>query len=286
MSRKTEQSVTPNLDSNLLRGLKYALPLSLLLWTIIMVAAVAYGETPIVGHDFLALQSPHFKYKKVLASIKAPSALGMLDFTFGYSLAPVRYMLASGKFKYLRVHLVNGSCLRLRNCGSYYPFQGFTPEQFEASVLRKDINTVDFLSFRTQEYCKIAEEFPDVKVLISPVLEHNLTPKGWRAAANIIKASCDKIDITNNPMTPKKIGDYWREIHGSIDKPAEIVSMDGFSYEDFSAAKIEKSKHVVVLVWDSHYNCRNPGPFIDPRERTDCATAKEVKYLDDRFNRR
>ena len=285
MQQEDPQSVTPNFDSNVLRGIRYALPACLLIWIFIVLAAVAYGESPTIGHDFLALQSPHFKYKKIERAIQYPSALGMLDFTFGYSLAPVRYLLDSGKFKYLRVHLINGSCIRLRNCGSYYPSFAASIDRFSAAIRKKDINLYDFVRFRTEEYCQIAKDYPATQVLISPVLEHNLNRQNFITLAKWIDAACPGVAIVNNGMTPIKIRNYLKEVHGSITSKAHIISMDGFGYESYLPADVFEAPHNIVFIWDSHYNCRDPGPFIDPRERTSCPTAREVDYLERRFKR-
>jgi len=263
-------------ELNFFKAVLLALPLSLLFWLLLLVG-LAYGQ--VSGHDFLALQSKSFNYSSFPKYIKKHSAIGFLDYTFGTEITPVRYMLDSGKFDYVRIHLINGSCIRFRNCGKYYPFGRYTRTTFNKAAYKLEKPIKAFLSDRTSLYCPLISSYPSTQFFFSPVLEHNLTTNAFKSTARLIRKVCPSAIVVNNPMGHLPIKPYLYEQHGQLSKydNVTILSMDGFEKE--SLPKDYMHKAPIVFRWTRKYNCAND-KFIDPRKRTSCPHINDVRSLE------
>lgn len=246
-------------------------------------ASISRGETRVFGQDFLAAQYPRFNGTKALPYIASNSALGTLDNTFGTSTAPIRALLTSGKFSSYRVHLINGSCIANGNCGPYEPLKDYTLKAFNRALENNNPKIISYLKDRTAIYCALQKDFPLVDFYISPVLEHRLSVKAYRNAANAVKDTCPIVTLVNNPVTGN--GERYRgallESHDGFNKPRDIVSFDGFDATDADIQKwmVSTKDSKISFIWSRVYNCRNQGPWEDPRERTSCPKPRDFEML-------
>lgn len=276
-------------DFGCLRAIVFAFPFMVIFWMLLIAVTMAYGQQKpdvrLLGHDFLALQHPDFPVKKAAKYVTEPAALGMLDFTFGESLRNVEYLLDSGKFSALRVHLINGSCIRMGNCGRYYPFYGYDIAKFEKATQRNSPKIKEFIRDRVLLYCNLLRKYPATELLISPVLEHNLSQNSWRNMASLVKWQCPEAKLVNNSMDGIKYAGVLNERHGHPWRSkTDIFSLDGFEYyETDTVDALFNHKLGIFFIWTGMYNCRVPGKFIDPRARTTCTTGKQIQELDQYF---
>lgn len=242
-----------------------------------------------IGHDVLGLQSKSFSSSALKKFSKYTYPLGILDYTFDSSLAPIRHALDYGNVTILRVHLINGSCIRRRTCGKYYPFRLYGKDSFNAAVLRDSEHIRTYIRRRVKAYCQLLALYPNTKLLLSPVLEHNLSRFAWIKLATQVHQYCPTARLVNNPeffFVANKFG-AWDEYHGlsKIPKHAEIVSMDGFDAKSVDInAWLKTSNHVKLrFMWEAGYNCLLTSAlsfkFIDPRDRTACSISKEIVWL-------
>lgn len=229
------------------------------------------------GADYLALQSESFNYEEAERLAHKDFALGSLDYTFGSDITPVHYFLSGGKVSVYRVHLLDGTCVRNSVCGKGYPLRRYTVRTFESAALKGDLRLYRFLSERVSLYCSLHFEFPSVRFILSPVLEHNLSEAAWRKLARHVKHLCP-VEIINSGTTGVRFRGYLNEMHGAA-SGFDIVSGDGIAIPRFCPwAKSFKSR--VKLMWHESFNCRvTEGKFITPKERTSCTTNKLFTLL-------
>jgi len=250
---------------------------------LILIPALVYGDTRIFGQDMLAAQLPGFNMAKAAPYVAPNTALGILDYTFGADIAPIHRLLASGKFSTFRVHLINSSCIANSNCGSYEIGYGYSLAGFNAAVLAKNPKIISFLTARSKIYCDLLTNYPKVKLLISPVLEHRLTTSAYQIAADSVLKGCPKVQLVNNPVTGKgeRYKGAWIEAHATS-VPADIYSWDGIDATDgnVQAWINQTAKAKIAFVWSRGYNGRaSGGTFVDPRKRKNTPTLKTFELL-------
>lgn len=254
-------------------------------------AGISYtnrSATQVRGQDYLAAQLPAFKIGNA-AAIPTGSAVGSLDTTFGSSLEPIRTLLNIVKPSYYRVHLINGPCIRNRNCGKYEIGYGYSKENFSKALESRNPKILGYLKQRTLAYKNLSLGFPTTGFLVSPVLEHNLSGKAFAVAADAVKSVWPEVQLVNSPMAAGPAARYlgaWIERHGSQpQRDADIVSTDGASADQIDMAAFLKrtSQAKIVMVWTGSYNCRVP-EWQDPRIRKACPTASTMELMPHLFD--
>lgn len=239
-----------------------------------------------LGLDVLALQHPLFNIQALLDETPKHYSIGFLDFTFGTSLKPVEDVLEHIKPKYLRVHLLNGSCVFNQNCGTYSPVENYTFKSLTEELLEgKATGVLNHLTNRTIIYCSLAKQFPKTKFLLSPMLEHRLSQEAWVILADTVLKTCPDIQIVNN--WHDGFGERYKgafvELHGEVSTGMneDINSLDGDDIFEIDVLDwLERTKtNLITFAWTEKFNCREPGNFIDPRYRTFCPTAGDFKKV-------
>jgi len=249
------------------------------------IAGVVYVEEvqaePHIGQDYLALTHKDFKLE---SNLPLGTAGGMLDWTFGENDGQVFEFLKTVRPKYFRIHLLNTVCVRNGNCGPYEIGARYTIQSFNAAVLARNTEILGWVKARTLLYKNQCAKFPEVTCLISPALEHNLSREAWRILADaVLQTWCD-VRLVNSPMAlpAERYRGAWLEAHGpSASASVDISSLDGIDAADISIGPwLKRFKHTKILyVWSRGYNCRNQGPFEDPRTRTSCPTRPTFELL-------
>lgn len=264
------------------------------LWIVVLLASGCVSKTPpepvfrnfyidvVSGDDHLALQHP--KYDVIGAAVAHPpgDAIGFLDYTFGTAVQPVRDYLHFAQVSWVRMHLMNNTCVRNKNCGKYEPLYGYTLASLEAAIARKDPKILGFVRDRTLLWKTFFQtDFPYVGVAVSPILEHNLKQSTWNILAQVVKDNWPGVAISNSSMASTTSNDdlIWVEQHGNTGLRAnsKIISTDGIEIMDIDSMKYKKdaSRAFLRFRWSRRNNCRDQGDFDDPRRRTNCLKGKE-----------
>lgn len=249
----------------------------------ILSVSPAASQSRVFGQDTLALQHKDFDSAKFIQHLSHGSAAGALINTFGTEISPFTRILGSGKLKYLRIHLINGSCIANQNCGPYEIGYRYNLKTFEAALLKKEPKIVNYLASNTRAFCELQRAYPATKILISPVVEHRLGAAAYRVAADIIFRACPIIQLVNNPVTGKgeKYRGSWMESHSTAVVGADIYSFDGVDATDSDIRKWvdSTSRAKIAYVWSRVYNCRHQGNWEDPRRRTACPRERDFELL-------
>ncbi len=236
---------------------------------------------PVIGQDTLALMQKNFQWKNYNAETRA---LSVLDWTFGDDFRAVENALRETKPAYFRVHLVNTTCVRNGNCGPYEPVAGYTVASLDRAVLRHDAKLIEWVQSRTRLYRDLASHYPATTFLVSPALEHNLSKDAWRILADTVVAQWPGVQLVNSPekLPVERYRGSWIEGHGALAPTyVDINSLDGQDATDIAIAPwMKRFTNIKVLyVWSRGYNCRNTGPWEDPRARTSCPTRATAELL-------
>lgn len=247
----------------------------------------SFGHTQaLIGQDYLGLLSPHFPYRESTQLLPPNSAVGVLDVTFGNSTSPLDYLLSNANVKFARVHMLNNTCVRNRNCGRYEPLYGFTLSSLEAAILRKDPKILNPLKDRVSIYKQVALRNPNTQILISPILEHNLKNPAWRVLADAVKDVWPTVQLVNSPMRGVSAENYrgsWLEKHGSpAERNGKTYSLDGSEASDINiGAWVRDTKGAVIsFTWTRSYNLRTQGTtWVDPRARTAAPTRRILEEM-------
>lgn len=234
-----------------------------------------------IGHDFLGAQQKNFRVSNVIGPIEAT---GHLDWTFGVDTTKVRILLEKATPRVHRVHLLNTVCVRNGNCGVYEPLHGFSINSLNKAIENKNKNILNHVRARTSIYRNFFAQFPGIKPLLSPALEHNLTSKAYRVLADTVLEVWPDVQLVNSPLSGhgERYRGAWIEAHGSTPNlDADINSTDGTDVTDIDVDKwLERTKNErITFAWTRSYNCRHQGDFEDPRKRTSCPKKYQFEEL-------
>lgn len=244
----------------------------------------------VLGYDWLAAQHPLFNLGAALEELpEGGNAIGILDFTFGESLEPVELILQSGKASHLRVHFINGPCIRNKNCGPYELGAGRSISEFDRAILRSERSIIGPFQERVRKFCALIDKYEDVAFYFSWVLEHNLTHDGWLSLNHYGVEACPdrSYTVVSNPVDsnigfPADIAPgVIHEEHGESTSSI-ISSLDGKDILeiDVSGWLDRTAFQAITFKWTHSYNCRVPrSVFVDPRIRVNCPSRDVHKQI-------
>lgn len=163
-----------------------------------------------VGHDFLGLGSKLWKVRETIKALPAGCAIGCFDNTwpdnFGDPMPNVRKILASGKVSAFRVHI-------------WWAY-GNHP-LVSLPVLKKAL----------PRWEKLAKDFPNVQVFVSPSCEYHAgaTVKTVQACVDAIRKLAPSCIPVLSPWNAPVVPGVITEVHGADckAKPGQIASYDG-----------------------------------------------------------
>lgn len=250
--------------------------LVLLLWM-----AVARAE---VGASFLGLCNPSFPCGRIIQTFKSrPIVTGWLEGSFGESCKCGDRILRQNKPKTIRVHLLNGPCMRNKRCGKHEYFYGLTPHRASRRLRRRDPELI-------QRYTDIVLRFKQrleqsrggLTCYVSPCLECDLSNPARRVLFRITSDLLPDCVLVDNPHSYRCLQGKTCEQHGktiTISKPC-IADLDGIDGNevDFAAYRRSNVRCDMVLYWEPWMNCIRPGNFVDP-------VARDCKYPQAKFTR-
>lgn len=240
----------------------------------------------LIGQDYLGLLSTKFPHAEVKHVLPKGMPIGVLDITFGSEISLLDSIVSNNTPKYLRVHFLNNTCVRNRNCGTYEPLYGYTLSSLEAAILRKDAKILDPLKRRVRLYKSLAERHLETKFLPSPILEHNLKNPAWRILADAVLEVWPNAQLVNSPMRGVAAESYkgaWVEKHGSpAERSGKTYSLDGSDASDINiGAWVRDTKGAIIsFTWTRSYNLRTQGDtWVDPRDRTAASTRRILEEM-------
>lgn len=244
-----------------------------------------------IGLDWLAAQHPRFDLGTALSFIDGKRPIGVLDWTFGESIHPIRLILDSGKINAIRVHFVNSVCVRNQNCGAYEYGHGHTIASFNEAIIKREKRILSRFKERVSLYCDLARSYSEIEFFFSWALEHNLSIDAWSALDAVARETCDaNFHTVNNPVerhdfpVHPRVGVLFESHHSDIHPQSDLNSLDGEPVEQIHISewksRIKSMKNLrLAFVWSESYNCRVPGPFIDPRDRIGCPTPDKHREI-------
>lgn len=222
------------------------------------------------GLDVLGIENKNFNAASVASMIPDGFALGVLDATFGKTTAHTEQVLATGKVKYLRVHLINFASLnRKQPWSNEFCYKYKNASNVEKALKARDASLVNYIQSRTQVWKDVAAKYPGVRFIISPGLEHHLGTEAYKTMFNAVKSVWPDVVIDG---AGNGYGGSLSERHGNT-AGGDIVSLDGQDYRnvDMTKFKSENKDTKILFTWVNNYNCANgPRSSVRPDQRTDC----------------
>lgn len=264
--------------------LALGLVLAALIVGILVRAATAHAVPPVIGQDYLALQSPKFNAAQASQYLPVNTAFGILDWTFGTSDTPVNLILSARTPQYFRVHILNTTCVTNAVCGRYEIVYGFTTASLDQAIRSHNYKIINPYRARVQLWKNSCNANPGTTCMVSPALEHHLSQQAWRILADETRSVWPGVQLVNSPgfrVQGERYLGAWIENHGlDISNTAEIASLDGNNAGDVDIQEwLDKTGGTVIkFIWQAAYNCRVKD-FKDPRQRTACPFEKTFDLL-------
>lgn len=233
-----------------------------------------------IGHDLLGVQHPRFDYQAAARQIAPGSPLGFLDVTFGDSLAAPEHLIRAVNPAIVRPHLGNTVCVRNNNCGPYEPWGRRNVQQLSQAIEARDAAILGHIKHRANLWKQLAAKYPKTLFVVSPALEHNLTPAAYRVLADAVLEIWPNGQLVNNAMSGQgeRYKGAWVEAHTNNPQPGEISSLDGTELMDIDINGWlgRTTGNKITFRWTRGYNCRNQGNFVDPRNRNECPSEAQI----------
>lgn len=282
-------------EDNVIRGILAGLLFSAFTWIAIFYILFSTGvcraqqteparSGRAVGQDYLGASQGNFDASEPGRYLPKGTPLGFLDFTFDGNPGHFERIIRDVQPSLVRVHIFNGSAIRGGNAGPYDPAHGMSIQSFDRASQNRDPKLVGWYKSRIAIWKTLSGKYPSTKFVVSPVLEHNLSAAGWRVWADITLHDWPEVQLDNNPMLPtgERYRGAWIEGHGQNPRgDADITSLDGDEATDIDVEGwLARTRHNrITFVWSRSYNCRNLGPWQDPRKRTSCPKSYQFEEL-------
>lgn len=216
------------------------------------------------GIDLLGL--PLCDVDMIATTIEPGTAIGALMGTFGNPVPALRKLLRTGKVPAVRIHLSSGTCERANVC-----------------EWQNEIRATDYTSLakRAQVVRDLANEFPSVKFVVSPRLEHDVKDRKvvdkW---INVLRTVSSTYEICVSAFTGYVPPNVLVERHGNH-ATGDITSNDGESLSDAPISYLSSGR-LITFGWLHSFNGRGPGDdhFVPPsqRKRGWFASIDDIKY--------
>ncbi len=236
--------------------------------------------------------------------------LSILWNTFGKDFSCLNTWASDTRPKFLQIHLVNEVCQRNNRCGKYELLNDVSPDDFSRMLSEDNFSLRVLLPSYFSEITAWLESHPSVECNISPSLESNLSKKNFNKLLDMMKGRFPaRCSITWNPVNNNKFGNgplksqnILHELHGPSHFPQApcIANLDGvdislktresFLVENISYLEVPTylsgtSHCKAVFLWIAEFNGIAPGPFIDPRKRTNWPSEAIMIELNDLLKR-
>jgi hypothetical protein len=231
------------------------------------------------------------------SSLKAFNGLpvirtGWLEQTFGSECSCADKLLQSPKEKVIRVHLVNGACLRNKRCGRYEVFAGETIATANKKVHQRDRKLLSkYRAVLNRFRARLRQARGSLTCYVSPVLESDLDARARKILRNTTHRRLPGCSYVDSPLRGPCLKGEICELHGPSPKLHNpcIADLDGVPLETVSLPQFLRRTRSCEMqfLWTGAFNCsayRN-GRFIDPRDR-ECSMPKGLFSQYGRYLRR
>jgi hypothetical protein len=240
---------------------------------VLLVALLSPTMAVAQGMSYLGLCSPTWDCKRMMATwgTDIPIVTGWLENTFAKECSCGEKILQEPRDKVIRVHLLNGPCLRNKRCGKYEAFHGFTIKTATADVKKPGSVIVRRFDRIVRRFKKrLAQAQGNYTCYVSPCLECDLDETARRVLFARVSRHLPNCLLVDNPYGRRCLRDHICEKHGAnptVSQPC-IVDLDGIDGREVDPKKwVEKYRHCdLTYYWELWMNCIR-GDFIDPRER-------------------
>ena len=237
-----------------------------------------------VGASFLGLCNPTFPCGRLIQTFNGhPIVTGWLEGSFGERCKCGDRILRQNKPKTIRVHLLNGPCMRNSRCGSHEYFYGLTPRIASKRIRRRDPELLE--KYRTivlRLKTRLDQSRGGLTCYVSPCLECDLSNPARRVLFRIASNLLPDCVLVDNPYNRECLQGKVCEKHGDKPRTSQpcIVDLDGKDGKevDFAAYRRSNVRCDMVLYWEPWMNCIRPGEFVDP-------IARDCKYPQAKFTR-
>lgn len=237
---------------------------------LILLVSIAPRHTRAEGLSYLGMCNKTWNCDRTLKRWRG-EPFGWLENSFGSECACVDRMLATEKRKVIRVHLLNGPCMRNRRCGRHEAFYGYTAASASRAIVRgrgRVVKRFSAILERTKE--RLSRANGKVTCYVSPCLECDLYDRARVRLANLVSAALPNCNLVDSPHSGSCLRGTVCEGHGenpSVSVPC-IVDLDGKS-----AAEVDLNKWVAKygscdlrFIWYPWMNCIG-SRFVDPIKR-------------------
>jgi hypothetical protein len=177
---------------------------------------------------------------------------------FGNAGRCIDKLAKSKKFPAIRIHL------------TWYDNHTAPPRDFDA------------IARSAKQVQDLQNAHPGIQMLLSPVLEHNLTQENLNLLTSKIRRYAPTVKMFNTPWKGAKPQNWITEVHGvtpSIPRaPEYFVSFDGAGAvdEDVERWKYQYRTASVLCIWDTRLNGRYDK---DERTRANRDTYPDARYM-------
>lgn len=272
--RKTKGTRTKRYSAIMAVAIRCTLTTCLVISTLLLTKPSSFAEPCIAAY---AIQHNTWDCDKFLLNLRGIKDLrvSFLWHTFGESKACLKRLFTKQNLTLLSIHLINYTCVRNRNCGSYELFSGYTEADLQRAFRRGDRRVIrKYKRFLGQASSYLVPRVPSsVKCIVSPMLETTLH---GLAAQRVIREArpffSPRCDIVWNPLYFHRRDDAELvEFHGigQARRARCVWSNDGITipYSEMPLYLTKYSRCEAACIWTQELNCREDGKFIDPRKR-------------------
>lgn len=249
------------------KGWAIACAVSGWMWALIFYACIVLFATSsraeaLKGLDVLGVAK--MQGKIIAEEIDPATWIGWLENTFGDAHPQVRPILDSGKVPVVRVHLIDGTCIRNRVCPKGAPgYRSYGELEKRAVRLRE-----------------LMSAYPHITLYVSPYLEHDeKDPKvvtEWYKILNRVLPQAYKVC---SAFTGVCANGTLKEKHGN-QVTGDLVSNDGASIFDADTATYFTRGNLLSGAWDYSFNGRTSGEkvFVSPLKRVDFPDRATIRH--------
>jgi hypothetical protein len=236
------------------------------------------------GASYIGLCHPDTNCRAVKETWRNQDTIitGWLETTFGQECKCADELLKSRKPKVVRVHLLNGPCLRNNRCGPYEAFYGYSIEQANQAVHKPNSRLMRRFRSGLQRLRKRLAGAEGVQCYVSPCLECDLNERARRNLLSVVSAVLPDCIPVDNPLRSRCIAGYTCEKHGVAPRVSVpcIVDLDGIDGSYIDVDKFaDRYRHCdISFYWEPFMNCIR-GSFIDPRKRNCRYESSMYQYI-------
>jgi len=240
---------------------------------VLVLAFITISKTE-AAPSLLSLCHPQTNCKAIerLWSGQDTIVTGWVEKTFANDCKCADRLLASDKAKVVRIHLMNGPCMRNKRCGRYEPFWGYHKTSANRAVHNPNSRLMRRFTAVLNTTAKRLDGVEKLTCYVSPCLECDLNANARRVLLNHVFAALPCCSVVDNPHKQSCLKEYVCERHGQNPKLSApcIVDLDGKDGREIDIKKwVDRYKHCdLAYYWEPWMNCIR-GSFVDPRKR-DC----------------